>query len=82
MGYIIIGIWGLICLLIYGFYFAIPDFYRNWEKVGGLLFPGILLSFGLFEFPDLLYLVVFNLSINGFFIWHFVKKTFANKKLN
>ena len=32
MGYVIVGIWALICAFVYTFYFAIPEFNKDWEK--------------------------------------------------
>jgi hypothetical protein len=79
LGYIAFGIWGIICAIIYTIYFAIPEFKNNWEKIGGLIFPTLILSLGLIKFQLLLILIILNLIMNGFFIFHLKKKTFANK---
>jgi chromate transport protein ChrA len=78
LGYIIFGAWSLICAIVYAFYFAIPEFSRNWEKIVGLIFPTIILSLALFEFPIFSIVIVLNLIMNGLFAWHLKKKTFAN----
>ncbi len=82
MGYFIIGIWGLICIFVYSIYFAIPDFNKNWEKVAGLLFPTILLSLALIKYWNFALVILLNLIMNGFFIWHLTKKTFHNNVYN
>ncbi|WP_299261869.1 hypothetical protein [uncultured Aquimarina sp.] len=73
MGYIIVGLWGFICAILYGFYFAIPEFNKNWEKIAGLIFPSIILSLLLFEFPDFTIAVILNLIMTGIFVWQFKK---------
>ena len=78
MGYVIVGIWGIICSIIYTIYFAIPEFNKNWEKIVGLLLPTIILSLALFQEPNFILVILLNLIMNGFFIWHLKKKTFAN----
>ncbi|MFD2561859.1 hypothetical protein [Aquimarina rubra] len=70
MGFIIFGVWTLICALVYGFYFAIPEFNRNWEKIVGLMFPSIILSLILFEFPEFKIAIIINLILNGILILH------------
>ena len=82
LGYIIFGAWSLICTIVYGFYFVIPEFSRNWEKIIGLLFPTIILSLALFEFPIFSIVIGLNLIMNGLFAWHLKKKTFANNVYN
>ena len=78
LGYIFVGIWGLISALVFAFYFAIPGFNKNWEKIAGLLFPSFLLSLILIQSWDLIVVILLNLVMSGFFIWHLKKKTFAN----
>ncbi|WP_299212640.1 hypothetical protein [uncultured Aquimarina sp.] len=70
MGFIIFGGWVLICALVYAFYFAIPEFNRNWEKIVGLVFPSIILSLILFKFPEFKIAITINLILNGIFILH------------
>jgi len=78
MGYIIVGIWGIICSIVYAIYFVIPEFNKNWEKIVGLLLPTIILSLILLQESSFGIVILLNLIMNGFFIWHLNKKTFAN----
>ncbi len=78
LGYLIFGGWSIICMILYGFYFAIPEFNRDWEKIVGLLIPTIILSLTLFKFPLFSIVVGLNFIMNGLFAWHLKKKTFAN----
>jgi len=78
LGYLIFGGWSIICAIVYGFYFAIPEFNREWEKIIGLLIPTIILSLALFKFPLFSIVVGLNFIMNGLFAWHLKKKTFAN----
>ena len=75
MGYVLVGIWALISALVYAFYFAIPEFNKDWEKIAGLLFSTILLSLILIEYWVFSIVILLNLIMNGFFIWHLKKKT-------
>ena len=73
-----IGIWWLICVIVYTIYFAIPDFNKKWEKIIGLLLPTFILSLVLVQSWNFIIIILLNLAMNGFFIWHLKKKTFAN----
>jgi hypothetical protein len=77
LGYIFILVWGFICALVYSIYFAIPKF-EKWEKIIGLLLPTLLLSVVLIKSWNLIIVILMNLVMNGIFIWHLKKKTFAN----
>jgi chromate transport protein ChrA len=81
MGYIIVGVWGIICSIVYTFYFAIPEFNKNWEKIVGLLLPTIILSLILFQESNFGLIIILNFVMNVFFIWHLKKKTFTNSRL-
>jgi len=84
MGFLFFGIWSLICCIVYGIYFSIPSFNKNWEKIIGLFLPTLILSLVLFEFPFFIIIIILNLIFNGLFAWHLKKKTFyirlANKQ--
>ncbi len=82
LGYIIFGSWILICTLVYGVYFAIPEFTRNWEKIIGLFFPSLILSLALLKFPIFSIVIGLNVIMNGIFAWHLKKKTFSNTIYN
>ncbi|WP_397447776.1 hypothetical protein [Polaribacter sp. R77954] len=78
LGYVFVGVWGIICTLLYAIYFAIHKFNENWEKIVGILLPSIILSLGIIESWYFIIIVLINLIMNGIFIWHLKKKTFAN----
>jgi len=80
LGYFFGIIWGLVCTIFYGFYLLIPEFKKKWEKIGGLLFPTLLLSLGIFQMKYLAILVATNLVLNLIFVWHFIN--IENKKNN
>ena len=82
LGYVFVGVWGIICTILYAIYFAIPKFNENWEKIVGLLLPSIILSLGLIESLYFIIVVLINLIMSGIFIWHLKKKTFANTVYN
>lgn len=78
MGFLFSAVWTLICMVIYGIYFTIPKFNKNWEKIVGLFLPTSLLSLVLLALPFFLIVIILNLIMNGLFAFHLQKKTFAN----
>ena len=78
MGFLIFGVWILVCSIVYGIYFTIPKFNKNWEKIIGLFLPTFILSLVLSKFSLFVIVILFNLIMNGVFAWHLKKKTFAS----
>ncbi|MBC8753845.1 hypothetical protein H2O64_04135 [Kordia sp. YSTF-M3] len=70
--YIGVGIWSIASGLLYTIYFAIPDFYKNWEKVATFLFPSLFCSPMLFYSSRIL-LIPFgiNLAFNILCLFHY-----------